>query len=434
MPFRSAPVSRSRTSRSASLSSLLRPRSATRVSSSSALVLAESIAARPCCSKSCQSVIVPLPAHRRCRPKRRHGGDRSARSTRRGCSRRAMPEAGQACLADAASIPRALAASASEAAGRRAAARPAQAGAPSHSRALAGRVLRGFERECPLSVYDPIARPLRPLVAQRRRGRRPSTSRRRWRSGGPVLELGVGTGRIAVPTAAAGVERDRRRLLARRCSRSRASARAARGSSSTCASATSATRRSAARCRSSRSPSARCCTCAATPSAARCCAPCTAARRRRPLRLRRLRSRARRRRRDARPLARARARHLRARRLGRGAPGADTQRRGPRVTERRSSSPGSRCPEWRALLGERGLRRRGALRLVRRHRPGTATRTRSGSAAPPTERGRRSLRAVRPRPPRSRGRGARPRSRRRSRRSGPRATRGRRGCRAGCQA
>ena len=44
------------------------------------------------------------------------------------------------------------------------------------------------------------------------------------RSGGPVVELGVGTGRIAVPIALAGDRRDRRRLVARGCSPSRASA------------------------------------------------------------------------------------------------------------------------------------------------------------------------------------------------------------------
>ena len=44
-------------------------------------------------------------------------------------------------------------------------------------------------------------------------------------AGGPVVELGVGTGRVAIPTAMAGVHVDRRRLLGRDARRLRASAR-----------------------------------------------------------------------------------------------------------------------------------------------------------------------------------------------------------------
>ena len=55
-----------------------------------------------------------------------------------------------------------------------------------------------------------------------------STSTRRSGPAAPVVELGVGTGRIAVPTAAAGDLGDRRRLVARGCSRSARGGRAGR--------------------------------------------------------------------------------------------------------------------------------------------------------------------------------------------------------------
>ena len=60
-----------------------------------------------------------------------------------------------------------------------------------------------------------------------------STSRRRSRSGGPVVELAVGTGRIAVPDREGGDRRDRRRPVAGHA-RGRAGVRGARGRRRSC--------------------------------------------------------------------------------------------------------------------------------------------------------------------------------------------------------
>ena len=85
---------------------------------------------------------------------------------------------------------------------------------------------------------------------------------------------------------------------------------------------------------------------------------------RRAPRLRRLRTEARRHRRDPRPLARARARHLRARRMGRERPHAHPLR--PRPLGRRDDGPVLDLARGMAAAprGDR-LHRRGLLRLVR---------------------------------------------------------------------
>ena len=146
------------------------------------------------------------------------------------------------------------------------------------------------------------------------------------RSGGPVLELGVGTGRLAIPIAAdgirvigvdasegmlevareqaalAGVEVDLRlRRLPRPAGRGAGAAR----DDPVPLAAPHADRRGPARRPARRSRPARA---------------------GRDVHLRRLLTRRRRHRRDACPLARARARDLRARRLGRAAPHADPAR------------------------------------------------------------------------------------------------------------
>ena len=65
-------------------------------------------------------------------------------------------------------------------------------------------------------------RDLRPVERLGRRGHRVLRRARRCGCGGPVVELAVGTGRIAVPIAQAGRAGDRRRPVARACSPSRA--------------------------------------------------------------------------------------------------------------------------------------------------------------------------------------------------------------------
>ena len=138
-------------------------------------------------------------------------------------------------------------------------------------------------------------------------------------SGGPVVELAVGTGRIAVPiaqtgVAVIGVDSSPGMLAVARAAADDAGARRP----STCESATSATRRSTSASRSSSARSARSCTWRPrTRSSARYArlARCS---RRVAVRLRRLRPEPRGHRRDERPLARARARDLGARGLGRG--------------------------------------------------------------------------------------------------------------------
>ena len=70
------------------------------------------------------------------------------------------------------------------------------------------------------------------------------------RSGGPVVELAVGTGRIAVPIAQSGIAVIGVDSSAGMLEVAREYAAARRASRSTCASATCATRRSRARSRS----------------------------------------------------------------------------------------------------------------------------------------------------------------------------------------
>ncbi len=197
----------------------------------------------------------------------------------------------------------------------------------------------------------PDRAPLRPVVAERRRGRR-VLRRGGGRLGGPVVELGVGTGGSR-SRSRRRASRDRRRHVAGHArgrrgagARSRASTR-----SSTCGSATCASRPS-----SGTLPLVICPfrsllhmeTDADRRAALR--AIRRAARARRPLRLRRVRARRRRHRGDGRPLARARARHLGARGLGRGLAHARVARPRRRGTSRRCRSRGSRsasgAPCW----------------------------------------------------------------------------------------
>ena len=127
------------------------------------------------------------------------------------------------------------------------------------------------------------------------------------RSGGPVLELGVGTGRIAVPIAAAGIEVVGVDLSAGMLEVARERAALAGVELDL-------------RHGDMRDPpvegefplvpprSARCCTWRPTPTGARSCARCSAARAGRPFHLRRLHAGRGGHRGDARPVARARAR------------------------------------------------------------------------------------------------------------------------------
>ena len=100
-----------------------------------------------------------------------------------------------------------------------------------------------------MSAYDRIARLYDPWSVSVVEDV-PFYLERARRSGGPVVELGVGTGRIAIPIAADGIQvigvDSSEGML--EVARERAAAR--RASRSTSASATSATRRSRARCRS----------------------------------------------------------------------------------------------------------------------------------------------------------------------------------------
>ena len=91
------------------------------------------------------------------------------------------------------------------------------------------------------------------------------------RSGGPVLELAVGTGRIAIPIAASGIPVVGVDLSEGMLQVARERAAGGGRRRSTCATATCATRRSRARSRSCSSRSARCCTWRPMPTGALCC-------------------------------------------------------------------------------------------------------------------------------------------------------------------
>ena len=176
------------------------------------------------------------------------------------------------------------------------------------------------------------------------------------RSGGPVVELGVGTGRIAVPIARERDRGDRRRLLGGDA-RGRARARGARGRR-----ARPAPRRPArpagrghvpARDRpvplaaahgDRRRPARR-----AARRAPRCSSPAagssSTSSRPAPDDISR----------DARPLARARAGHLRARRLGRGRADAHPAASAAAAPRPRSASRGSRSPSGACCSREEGF-------------------------------------------------------------------------------
>ena len=183
---------------------------------------------------------------------------------------------------------------------------------------------------------------------------------------GPVVELGVGTGRIADPDRGRRRPGHRRRLVAR-------DARGVRGGGR-------ARGRRAPRRPPRRRPEgpsgagtgrARHLSLPRVPAPAyarrasrRAARSTRAARARRPVRLRRVRPRRRRHRRDPRPLARARTGHLRT--CGLGCAGANADALRPR--RGRPHDDGARLADPRRVAeADRGvgLRDRGALRLVR---------------------------------------------------------------------
>ena len=232
--------------------------------------------------------------------------------------------------------------------------RPRQTRAAGHARESAAT----SEYDRIAALYDPWSRSVVEDVAFYVEEARKAAGRAGVDPATPVVELGVGTGRIAVPVAEAGVARDRRRLLggdARRLPRARRGGRRRR--------APRPARRRLPRAARDRARRARHVPLPRVPAPARRrrasawphCAPRTTCSCRAAGSPSTSSPRRRRHRGDARPLARARAGNLGARDWDERRAPPDARRARPRSWRRRCAWPGSRPPSGAGLLERAGF-------------------------------------------------------------------------------